>query len=557
MSDHEFEKQVQQKMEELKLRPSATVWMEVEKNIRQKKRRRLFWLWTPLLFICLSTSGFILYRYIYLPEQTTKVAQAVPASTTHALTSETTNTTHSNNVTQPATTTTRIKNTQQTEQQNTQTAIQPNTNNSKEPSAAVTSHNNTTSSVTTSGRIITQNEMPVKSTVLHQHITQQHIEHKNKRREAVENSPAQNNAPTYEKINTDQGKPWQPTVQQNKAETVQNDLSSTMPVTVNEEDKNIATDKTIADSLNKKIFAFAVPEIAMKNNTAPILPIQRRHAELWHWGIETDAGLSRIAQYKLFQLKGLLGQEQYKAEDVSGFRSQSNGTTPGSSYNLLTNNAVAVQNAAPIQPDFSFSAGFFAERTVSKRFRISAGLQYVYLSMHTDVGPKVKSSTLVNQGTSSAKVVPEYYKVAGTTDPAAPIGFSATGNANEPVTQLFRYRFQFIELPVMMHWQINKGRQLPPVTLNGGFSLSQMISVDALHYEGTKGIYYKDDALFNKTQFNFMTGISVGLLQRTKHPMWIGPDLRYALSPLVKKEVSKGQYIWSAGITIKVLLGRL
>jgi len=93
--------------------------------------------------------------------------------------------------------------------------------------------------------------------------------------------------------------------------------------------------------------------------------------------------------------------------------------------------------------------------------------------------------------------------------------------------------------------------------LNGGLSLSQMIAVDALHYEGTKGIYYKDDDLFNKTQFNFMTGISVGLLQRTKHPMWIGPDLRYALSGLVKKEVSKGQYIWSTGITIKVLLGRL
>ena len=42
MSDHEFEKQVHQKLQELKLRPSDTVWMEVEKNIRQHKRRRRF-----------------------------------------------------------------------------------------------------------------------------------------------------------------------------------------------------------------------------------------------------------------------------------------------------------------------------------------------------------------------------------------------------------------------------------------------------------------------------------------------------------------------------------
>ena len=63
MSDHEFEKQVHQKMEELRLRPSDTVWMEVEKNIRQDKRRRRFlWLWLPMLLICLTAGGYILYH---------------------------------------------------------------------------------------------------------------------------------------------------------------------------------------------------------------------------------------------------------------------------------------------------------------------------------------------------------------------------------------------------------------------------------------------------------------------------------------------------------------
>ena len=64
MSDHEFEKQVHQKLEELKLRPSDTVWMEVERNIRQHKRRRRFlWLWSAALLIALTTSGIVLYRY--------------------------------------------------------------------------------------------------------------------------------------------------------------------------------------------------------------------------------------------------------------------------------------------------------------------------------------------------------------------------------------------------------------------------------------------------------------------------------------------------------------
>ena len=64
MSDHEFEKQVHQKLEELKLRPSDTVWMEVEKNIRQHKhRRRFLWLWSAALLVALTTSGVVLYHF--------------------------------------------------------------------------------------------------------------------------------------------------------------------------------------------------------------------------------------------------------------------------------------------------------------------------------------------------------------------------------------------------------------------------------------------------------------------------------------------------------------
>jgi hypothetical protein len=40
MPVNEFEKQVQQKMDELQLRPSTEVWEEVEKRIRKEKKRR-------------------------------------------------------------------------------------------------------------------------------------------------------------------------------------------------------------------------------------------------------------------------------------------------------------------------------------------------------------------------------------------------------------------------------------------------------------------------------------------------------------------------------------
>jgi hypothetical protein len=105
MSDHDFEKQVNQKMEELKLRPSDTVWMEVEKNIRQHKRRRRFlWLWTAALFITLTTSGVVLYHYTSDTKITTEMAQAKPAALSNEPASVSHNSTNTNSTNKQATT---------------------------------------------------------------------------------------------------------------------------------------------------------------------------------------------------------------------------------------------------------------------------------------------------------------------------------------------------------------------------------------------------------------------------------------------------------------------
>jgi hypothetical protein len=178
--------------------------------------------------------------------------------------------------------------------------------------------------------------------------------------------------------------------------------------------------------------------------------------------------------------------------------------------------------------------------------------------MNTQVGQKVNSPLIINTDTMSAKIVPEYYKSPG----YGPVNADATLQNTAASYQAYynnkyRFRFQYIEMPLLVHWQINKGRKLPPVVFEGGVSISRLLSADALHFEGKNGVYYADEDLFNKTQFNFVAGLNVGLFQKSKHPVWIGPSFRYALSGLVKKDVSAGQYMWSAGINIKMLLGRL
>src|ERR1044072_9415939 len=86
MSANDLETQVQQKLGELKLRPSDAVWMEVEKSIRDKKRRRgFFWLWSAALLVALTTSGVVLYNYTTrTTAKTLKMAQATPAASTNS-----------------------------------------------------------------------------------------------------------------------------------------------------------------------------------------------------------------------------------------------------------------------------------------------------------------------------------------------------------------------------------------------------------------------------------------------------------------------------------------
>ena len=61
MSDHEFERQVQQKMDELKFSPSANVWKGIEQDLDKDRKRRWGYVWWPAaLLVLLAGVGYYL-----------------------------------------------------------------------------------------------------------------------------------------------------------------------------------------------------------------------------------------------------------------------------------------------------------------------------------------------------------------------------------------------------------------------------------------------------------------------------------------------------------------
>jgi hypothetical protein len=547
MSDHEFEKQVQQKLGELKLRPSDTVWMEVEKNIRTTKRRRFPWLWMAALVVGVSTCGYVLYHYTAQTGKPTPVTQATAASLSNAKPTETSNNSTPQKTTSPVTSNSNTAG----ENNNTHSLAQSSEQPPTVETPVAPADNNT-------AQKITINKKPVQQPLAFHSGNTDPGEGAHTVQLTHEKPRYRKKKPAQEAITLENE-----VVEQQAAETIDGAhaektlLNNTMPVRVYDVNGAIATNKAAVAPFNSKPSSFMLPD-SLTNEVAAAKSIPRRKPSLWHWGIATNAGYSRIAEARLFQLKGLLGSEKYLAEDLSA-RSQASpapatGTSSGN-YQLINWAAAttAPQKGSAIQPDLSFSAGLFVQRTISPRLKVSVGLEYSYLSVHTQVGKEVDQPILVNIGSSQAALVKKYYKYAGA-DTAQSVGASSQSSA---YSQKYTYRFQYLEIPVMINWQINKGRRMPPIQLEGGISVAHLLSVDALHYEGIKGVYYSDDELFNKTQFNFVTGLSVGLLQHSKHPLWIGPNLQYALNGMVKKQVSTGQYAWSTGISIKLLLGKL
>ncbi|MDB5199683.1 MAG: PorT family protein [Chitinophagaceae bacterium] len=59
MQENEFEKQVQQKMDALKLHPSGAVWQKIEVQIRKEKRRRWILLFFPVILIGVLYGGYV------------------------------------------------------------------------------------------------------------------------------------------------------------------------------------------------------------------------------------------------------------------------------------------------------------------------------------------------------------------------------------------------------------------------------------------------------------------------------------------------------------------
>ncbi len=205
---------------------------------------------------------------------------------------------------------------------------------------------------------------------------------------------------------------------------------------------------------------------------------------------------------------------------------------------VVGNNSSSKKYISDIQPDISYWAGVFAEKPLTARWSLTLGLNLHYYSSRLETGEQVSTYAPVYASLiASAAVAPiqsyPYYSV---------------GNQ-----QVFTNRYYYLDIPAAVQWQITRSRTMP-LFWRGGASLSRLMSSNALYYDDHSGVYFKDGAVINHTQFSLSSGV-VAAISIKGIRLEAGPEVQYGVTGLLRSQAGNGHLLYG-GIRLVVLPGK-
>lgn len=501
MPENEFERHVQDKLEELKLRPSESVWHAVELELRKKKRRR-----AVFFIFLLAGLGLFGYSGYFLFNNSTPVivhqSKELPAAQKPA------NEINDKHTDQSSA---GIKTTPTDEDVKTETNEVLINNEIPALPTKITDQNLVINPQTEKRIIKKEKNIPVvvlqkENKVSKEEKTEQEIVTGKKQQKDL----AQNNK---REINTDNDPEEEVVVMKAIEEPVSE--NSIPQNSIAEQDHPI--EKAVTDAADEKENADRViaEEVAVNENGTNDAAKNKTGLKL-KWGAELSGGATSSRTDPL-----TLVTAQRFADASSINNSVATGGNPG-----------PVRPPSSVKGGPGFKAGVIAEIKLSKRSSISSGLRYSYLSEKIKVG-RYSDTTIVSNSYYTQNIANGVYR-----------GTQEKEHTNS---------YHFIELPVMYHLQLNKSTKIP-ILWNAGVSVAYLAGTNALVYDPTMGgIYYELPNAFNKWHFNLNTGFSFRFGNKIQ---WsLGPELSLDMSRLMKQELyTKKRYLLYGGLSAKLFL---
>ena len=362
MEENKFEKQVRQKMGELKIQPSASVWENVEKRIVKKHKdgKVIFILFFLILF--LLSGGYWLLNTGKNNQQNRQISNVIKSDSKPTL----------------------------------PTGKQANNQDSSLNKPVI-------SSVDNSGKYDTASVMAKKSkdpTILQSTILQDKSGNNgiNKKQrklpDEVAFNPKEKRAPSS----------LEESVENNEGNEIvlnnPNSLSIKEPVISEIENKNGNADSTNniqgkinIDSLSDQLKSEKIKdekineeitkeELVAKKDPSAKEPLKNQQKNHWVFGITFSGGTSMIWQ-------DLLGINNSASEYLQSSPNPGSGGNPSSF------------NPSEIKNSIAFIAGGFMEKDMSPEHKISFGINYKYFSTSNKVGSKIDSAVIAYRAANS------------------------------------------------------------------------------------------------------------------------------------------------------------
>lgn len=443
MQKHDFEKQVQEKLEELSLTPSAPVWQKVEEQIRKKKdkRRIIFWL-LPLLLTGVGIAGYFSFHPIQTTKKNKGLVNRSILQPSHA-------------VAEPHSNTTELK----TQKENKPSQpVDETTISTQKPVASLTPSHHFNASLTS-------------------------VTEKNN-----------GDPPTIQEINNTSG----------EAELLSKIVATnsyTEPVDV------------ISVSIDKDSLLLLKPVTPLKTTINNAIVASNHYKEKkWQWGAFAYIGSSSVQNGLVDAINRDKSADLYMNPAPTG-SGTGNFTLPPS----------------PTTKGWAIAIGVDVKRKISNRTFLSTGIHYAYYSTHIYVGQKIRDSSSISQNLYDASR-----------------NFSNTNR-----TYNYQNRYHFIEVPININYRLLKQA---PLYVHTGISIVRLVKSHALYYDPSRNLYYQTNRYLNKTQFNWMAGITYQFSVTNHLLVEAGPQIQYGLRPLQQQNGQEKLHLFSSGIRINISL---
>jgi hypothetical protein len=526
MSGNNFEKQAQNKMEELQFIPSQQVWQNVEKELRKEKKRRR-WLLLPLLLLGVLAGGYFIFNG--------KDAAGLISSKNTPVAAPKNNTVNEPSiVNQPKASALKQQQIAVSESENKTNSItntQPKNSDALSASGLVTEGVNNGSSV---GQSTNDKEagFPEQDEKLK-------FPGKSRKRKLViaesSNSMGKNND-EKEQVSTFQSLVKKADAEKNsdKAEIMADvnsdgSLSETAQATTKQPENPAAKEATIRkDSMEEVPSSMHTTDSVLK---LAVVIKQADKKNKWKWFGNIEMGIANLNNS--FAPLGALG--------ISGASEAAKSATASTSVSLQTNSSPFQLSSPPPanpRPGFSFGAGVRAARNISRRSSITIGISYAFLSTRGSSG---EVANVNNGGANFSGILNDLINNRQY--------YLNTSNKE------FGNEYHFLQLPISFTTLVGHNKRLPWYW-NTGISVNYLLTSNALVYDNTNRVYYKDNDIFRPLQLGWHTGIEAEFFSRKAHPLRLGPQFSFNFSQLLKNPSGDKQRFAYAGIRAGIQLNK-